>query len=461
MSWQVQAASLANSDFLARMSHEIRTPMNAVLGMSELALRDYGSPKCLEYIQGIKSAGQSLLNIINDILDFSKIESGRLELVSSPYETSSLLNDALTMIRIRMAEKPIELIVEADPDIPCVMTGDFGRIKQVLLNLLSNAVKYTVEGSIKFSFSGQAIGSDAILLTFVVADSGIGIKSEDMPKLFGEFARVDQTRNTSIEGTGLGLSIARNLCRAMDGDITVKSEYGKGSTFTATLIQSVSDWKPAGDMTVAEALTTVTQQASFTAPEIEGVDIAAGMAMVGWQPGRYRKLLHIFRKDAEAGFALLEAVPDDSSLPSFTTFVHALKSGLANIGAKTLSQWAATLESAGRGGDMVAILDGLTPFREKLAALMERIDEITVAVQSGQASDENASEEQLREAATEFKDALEARDMDGVEAALARLQALSLAPKFQEAVADIAKHVLFGDFKRAAQTLSSLFESGG
>ncbi|MDR3299206.1 MAG: response regulator, partial [Candidatus Accumulibacter sp.] len=259
----------SKSSFLARMSHEIRTPMNAILGLSELAQREYGKPKALEYITGIRSAGAGLLTIINDILDFSRIEAGNLPLHPAPYQTASLLNDVLTILRMRMSEKSLKLIVAVSPELPGSLLGDAGRGKQILLNLLSNAVKYTDEGFIRFSASGEAEGEDSIRLTFTVEDSGIGIKKEDLPKLFGEFTRIDEKRNSAIEGTGLGLIIARSLCQAMGGDITVTSEYGKGSVFTATLTQRVADRKPMGDMTRVMARREQPHSASFTAPEAE------------------------------------------------------------------------------------------------------------------------------------------------------------------------------------------------
>ncbi|MDR1611422.1 MAG: response regulator [Planctomycetota bacterium] len=263
------AANQAKSDFLARTSHEIRTPMNAIIGLSELALREHGQPKALEYITGIKNAGASLLAIINDILDFSKIESGNLSMASAPYETASLLNDVLVIIRVRMAETPLELILDASPDIPGGMVGDAGRIRQILLNLLGNAVKYTKKGYVKFAVSGEPVAEDTIRLAFTVEDSGSGIKDEDLLKLFGEFIRVDEKHNSGIEGTGLGLTIARSLCRAMGGDITAQSEYGKGSVFTATLVQTVADWKPMGDIADVTATRPETQRVTFTAPGAE------------------------------------------------------------------------------------------------------------------------------------------------------------------------------------------------
>ncbi|MDR1534035.1 MAG: response regulator [Planctomycetota bacterium] len=266
---RADAANRSKSSFLARMSHEIRTPMNAIIGLSELARREYGKPKALEYISGIKNAGAGLLAIINDILDFSQIESGNLLIHPAPYQTASLLNDALTIIRIRMSEKSLKLVVAASPGLPETMIGDERRVKQILLNLLSNAVKYTDNGFVKFSILSEAAGEDALRLTLIVEDSGIGIKNEDLPKLFGEFARVDEKRNLNVEGTGLGLVITRSLCRAMGGDIAVRSEYGKGSVFTATLTQAVADWKPMGDFAETTAARAEGQHATFTAPEAE------------------------------------------------------------------------------------------------------------------------------------------------------------------------------------------------
>jgi signal transduction histidine kinase/CheY-like chemotaxis protein/HPt (histidine-containing phosphotransfer) domain-containing protein len=259
--------SKSKSSFLARMSHEIRTPMNAIIGMSELAQREHGTDKALEYIAGIKSASANLLAIINDILDFSKIESGQFTLAPAPYEPASLLNDALGVVRIRLGEKPIELCTRIDPSLPAGLVGDAVRVRQILLNVLSNAVKYTDRGFIRFSVSWQEIPGDAALLIFTVADSGIGIRSENLSRLFGDFVRVEEQR--SIEGTGLGLAITRNLCRAMGGDITVESEYGKGSVFTATLRQPIADRRPMGSLENKIQAQKATPRISFTAPDAD------------------------------------------------------------------------------------------------------------------------------------------------------------------------------------------------
>jgi CheY-like chemotaxis protein len=384
-------------------------------------------------------------------------------------------------------------------------------------------VKYTDKGFIKLSVSGERTADDAIRLTFVVEDSGVGIKPEDTPNLFDDFARFDEKRNSAIEGTGLGLSIARSLCRAMGGNITAESEYGRGSVFTAALNQAVPDWEPMGDVAtwaathverhritfiapeaevlvvddfpsnllVAEGLLTPYQirvstclngraavelvqarafdlvlmdhmmpemdgleatrairalggrftelpiaaltanamagvRESFLAagfndflakpidtaildavllkwipaakrqgvptggesapaeeagetplPEIEGLDMAAGIARLDGESGLYRELLRVFLNDLEARFAVLESSPDAAGLPAFIISVHALKSSLAYIGANALSESAAGLELAGRNGDLAGIGDNLAPFREGLAALAARIGEAT------------------------------------------------------------------------------------
>ncbi|GHU04507.1 hypothetical protein FACS1894158_04950 [Betaproteobacteria bacterium] len=265
---KAEAASEAKSAFLAHMSHEIRSPMNAIIGMSELAQREYGKTQCLEYIQGIRIAGANLLAIINDILDFSRIEAGNLALHPAPYETASLLNDALTITRVQLAKKPIELITETDSALPSVMNGDESRVRQVVLNLLSNAVKYTKNGFIRFSASSERVSDTKVRLTFRIEDSGIGIRVEDMSSLFGDFVRLDEMRHGNIEGTGLGLAITRRLCQAMSGEVTAVSEYGKGSVFTATLLQEVNDCRPMGPMAERMETRLTVQPIDFIAPDV-------------------------------------------------------------------------------------------------------------------------------------------------------------------------------------------------
>ncbi|MDR0197653.1 MAG: response regulator [Oscillospiraceae bacterium] len=232
-----ERSSRAKSNFLAKMSHEIRTPMNAIIGMSELILRDDISKDAREHVLGIKHASANLMAIINDILDFSKIESGKMEIIPIKYALSSLINDVIEIIRTRVLDKPILFSVNVNSDIPDTLTGDEVRVKQMLLNLLSNACKYCDRGFIKLSIDREFIDDDTVLLIFEVADSGIGIKEEDIHNLFGDFVQIDMIKNRSVEGTGLGLAITRSFCRAMGGDVSVSSVYGEGSVFKITVPQ--------------------------------------------------------------------------------------------------------------------------------------------------------------------------------------------------------------------------------
>jgi signal transduction histidine kinase/CheY-like chemotaxis protein len=242
--FEAEKANSAKSAFLARMSHEIRTPMNAITGMSELILREEASPAVHEYAAAVKQAGNNLVAIINDILDFSKIESGKMEISPAEYEFSSLINDVITIIRIRLREKPVYFAVNVDSAVPQKLYGDIVRVRQILLNLLSNAAKYTHRGHIIFTVKVDKNGEGLLILKFEVTDTGVGIKPEDLEKLFGDFSRVDSLVNQGVEGTGLGLAITRSLCRAMGGDVSVESRYGEGSTFTAYVPQGIRDRTP-------------------------------------------------------------------------------------------------------------------------------------------------------------------------------------------------------------------------
>jgi CheY-like chemotaxis protein/nitrogen-specific signal transduction histidine kinase len=230
-STEIEREAHMKSDFLANMSHEIRTPMNAVIGMAEMALRDDLPPAAREYIHQIKTAGDSLLTIINDILDFSKIESGKMSINMAEYEPINVVNDVANIIRTRIGNKNLELIVDFDPEIPYQIMGDSTRVKQIIMNIANNAVKFTKEGCVRLLVRYERTSEHEIMLKVAVADTGIGIKKEDMGKLFQSFSQVDSKRNRNIEGTGLGLAISKQLVTLMNGKIGVESEYGKGSTF--------------------------------------------------------------------------------------------------------------------------------------------------------------------------------------------------------------------------------------
>ena len=241
------AAGKAKSKFLAQMSHEIRTPINAVLGMNEMILRESDDPNILEYAGSIRSAGKTLLSIINSILDFSRIEDGKMEIVPVKYDVATLIDNLVKSIEERAKGKSLELIVDIDENLPSTLFGDDVRISQVIMNLLTNAVKYTEEGSVKFSVKEGSRTNDSVILDVRVTDTGIGIKEEDMDKLFESFERLDEKRNRNIEGTGLGISIVTGLLNMMESKLSVKSEYGKGSEFSFSLRQLIVDNEPLGN----------------------------------------------------------------------------------------------------------------------------------------------------------------------------------------------------------------------
>ena len=232
------------SAFLANMSHEIRTPMNAVIGMAQMALREELPSNARTYINQIISSGKTLLTIINDVLDFSKIESGKMDIEETEYEPMSVINDVSNMIMTRVMDKDVELILDIAPDLPRKLYGDSNRIKQIMINIANNAVKFTKEGQVVLKVGFECIGEEEILLLISVSDTGIGIKKEDMERLFESFQQVDSKRNRNIEGTGLGLAICKKLLEFMNGKIWVESEFGKGSTFSVCIPQRVLDTRP-------------------------------------------------------------------------------------------------------------------------------------------------------------------------------------------------------------------------
>ncbi len=272
---EAERANAAKSRFLANMSHEIRTPINTIMGMNEIILREdsTGVPKMyfmsiVNAALDIKNASESLLSLINEILDMSKIESGKMHLVEKEYETANLLRSVISMIKVRSEEKKLEFGIDIDEKLPIALYGDDGKVKQIVLNLLTNALKYTEKGGFVLRIKVENIDDDYCDLRISVKDTGIGVKTEDLDKLFTAYERLDEERNSAIQGTGLGLDISRRFSELLNGRLWCESEYGKGSEFILTLRQRIIDATPIGKFSmVDENMRTGPYVPQFIAPE--------------------------------------------------------------------------------------------------------------------------------------------------------------------------------------------------
>lgn len=243
----VEKAEKARDIFLANMSHELRTPINTILGLNELILRESQEEAVKEYARDIRQAGNILLALVSDILDFSKLEAEKLELTEGIYDVSSLLNDLINSISVQQRRKKLDLVLEIAPDIPYKLFGDEIHIRQIIGNLLSNAVRYTEKGRVTLHVSWKELPKDSVEMYVIVKDTGVGIKEEDIPKLFNAFQRMDSATRSKDDRTGLGLAITQRLIEMMGGKLEVQSIYGLGSAFSFRIVQKIVDRSPLGD----------------------------------------------------------------------------------------------------------------------------------------------------------------------------------------------------------------------
>lgn len=261
---QAESANRAKSVFVSNMSHEIRTPMNAIVGLTEVLLRRDRDAEDKQYLMNIKSSGEALLDIINDLLDFSKIEAGKFEIVKDSYDVAQMMRDIEVIGKTRIGDKNVTLVMDIDRQIPKLLYGDGLRIRQVILNIMNNAVKYTEEGTVTLSVRQEACDGENVQLQVSVADTGQGIRQEDLDGLFDAFTQVDIKKNQGKEGTGLGLAISRQLVELMGGQLRVESEYGKGSRFYFTLREGVRSTEAIGDYTRTQAQPEQADEDIFT-----------------------------------------------------------------------------------------------------------------------------------------------------------------------------------------------------
>lgn len=267
---ELETASRVQNAFFTNMSHEIRTPINSIIGLNEMILRNSDNPEICGYARDIQSSSKMLLDLVNDILDMSKLKQNKMEIVEVEYRPEDIFRDVVEMLQIRMAEKHLDFCVNVDNQLPSVLYGDARHLEQIMINILTNAAKYTNEGKVVLNIESEPVDEDNVRLRIEVKDTGIGIRKEDLDRLYDSFQRVDMERNINVEGSGLGLSITKQLVDLMDGEIKVDSIYTKGSTFTITVRQKIINSSPIGEINLLRSKAKETgayYEHTFESPE--------------------------------------------------------------------------------------------------------------------------------------------------------------------------------------------------